>query len=144
MNGVATARSIAKMYSMLALGGELDGVRLISEDVIRRASEVQTRRFDRAVFYPLHWKLGYHRTDAFLMDIPAAFGHFGLGGSGGWANPEHGLSFAFIHNAFPLTITGQTRTVMMTAAVYESLGVYKGLCHTLRHGPLIDFSQKSV
>jgi CubicO group peptidase (beta-lactamase class C family) len=142
LNGVATARSIAKMYAPLALGGELDGVRLVSQEVIEKASEVQTRRADKVAIYPLHWKLGYHRTDAFLMDVPEAFGHFGLGGSGGWANPEHKLSFAFIHNAFPFTITGQTRTVMMTAAVYESLGVYKGLCHTLRHGPVVDLVPK--
>jgi CubicO group peptidase (beta-lactamase class C family) len=142
MNGVATARSLAKMYAPLAMGGELDGVRLVSEEVIRKASEVQTKRADRVTLYPLHWKLGYHRTDAFLMDVPAAFGHFGLGGAGGWANPEHRLSFAFLHSGFPATIIGQTRTVMMTAAVYESLGIYKGVCHTLRHGPIVDLVPK--
>lgn len=142
LNGVATARSLAKMYAPLSMGGELDGVRLVSEEVIRKASEVQTKRADRVVFYPLHWKLGYHRTDAFLLDVPEAFGHFGLGGAGGWANPEHKLSFAFLHSGFPLTIIGQTRTVMMTAAVYESLGVYKGLWHTLRHGPIVDVVPK--
>ncbi|MBT8452495.1 MAG: beta-lactamase family protein [Deltaproteobacteria bacterium] len=142
LNGVATARSLAKMYAPLSMGGELDGVRLVSEEVIRKASEVQTKRADRVVLYPLHWKLGYHRTDAFLLDVPEAFGHFGLGGAGGWANPEHKLSFAFLHSGFPLTVIGQTRTVMMTAAVYESLGVYKGLWHTLRHGPVVDLVPK--
>jgi len=142
LNGVATARSLAKMYAPLSMGGELDGVRLVSEDVIRKASEVQTKRADRVALYPLHWKLGYHRTDAFLLDVPEAFGHFGLGGAGGWANPEHKLSFAFLHSGFPVTIIGQTRTVMMTAAVYESLGIYKGLWHTLRHGPIVDLVSK--
>jgi CubicO group peptidase (beta-lactamase class C family) len=142
LNGVATARSLAKMYAPLSMGGELDGVRLVSEEVIEKASEVQTKRADRVIIYPLHWKLGYHRTDAFLLDVPEAFGHFGLGGAGGWANPEHKLSFAFLHSGFPLTIVGQTRTVMMTAAVYESLGIYKGLWHTLRHGPIVDLVPK--
>jgi hypothetical protein len=31
---------------------------------------------------------------------------------------------------------------MMTAAVYESLGIYKGACHTLRHGPIVDLVPK--
>jgi hypothetical protein len=31
---------------------------------------------------------------------------------------------------------------MMTAAVYESLGIYKGLWHTLRHGPIVDLVPK--
>jgi len=142
MNGVATARSLAKMYAALAMGGEIDGVRLVSEEVIRKASEVQTRRADKVAIYPLHWKLGYHRTDASILAVPEAFGHFGLGGAGGWANPELKLSFAFLHSGFPVTIVGQTRTVMMTAAVYESLGIYKGVCHTLRHGPVVDLIPK--
>jgi CubicO group peptidase (beta-lactamase class C family) len=144
MNGVATARSLAKMYAVLSMGGELDGVRLVSPEIIEQAAEVQTKRADRVAIYPLHWKLGYHRTDAFLMDVPEAFGHFGLGGAGGWANPEHKLSFAFLHSSFPMSIIGQTRTVMMTAAVYESLGIYKGVCHTLRHGPVVDLVPKKA
>jgi CubicO group peptidase (beta-lactamase class C family) len=143
LNGVATARSLAKMYAVLSMGGELDGVRLVSEEVIRKASEVQTKRADKVTLYPLHWKLGYHRDDAFLLDVPEAFGHFGLGGAGGWANPELKLSLGFLHSGFPITIAGQTRTAMMTAAVYESLGIYKGVCHTLRHGPVVDLVPKS-
>ncbi len=138
INGVATARSLAKMYAVLAMGGELDGMRFVSADVVRQASEVQTRRADKVVIYPLHWKLGYHRTDASIMAVPEAFGHLGLGGAGGWANPELRLSFAYLHSGFPFTIVGQTRTTMMTAAVYESLGIYRGVCHTLRHGPVVD------
>lgn len=142
MNGVATARSLAKMYAALSLGGELDGVRLVSGEVIRKATEVQTKRADKVTLYPLHWKLGYHRADAFLMDVPEAFGHFGLGGAGGWANPELKLSLGYVHSGFPVSISGQTRVVMMTAAVYESLGIYKGACHTLRHGPIVDLVPK--
>jgi CubicO group peptidase (beta-lactamase class C family) len=143
MNGVATARSLAKMYAVLSMGGELDGVRLVSPEIVEKAAEVQTKRADKVTVYPLHWKLGYHRTDAFLMDVPESFGHFGLGGAGGWANPEQRLAFAFLHSGFPVSIIGQTRTVMMTAAVYESLGMYKGWCHTLWHGPIVDLVPKS-
>lgn len=138
MNGVCTARSLAKMYSALSLGGELDGVRLVRKDIVEKSAEVQSKRADRVVIYPLHWRLGYHRADALLMDVPRAFGHFGLGGAGGWANPELGLSAALTHNGFPLSVRGQVRTATMTAAVYESLGLYRGVCHTLRHGPVIE------
>jgi CubicO group peptidase (beta-lactamase class C family) len=138
MNGVCTARSLAQMYAALSLGGELGGVRLVDPDIVRRASRVQMKRPDRVVLYPLHWRLGYHRADALLMDVPSAFGHFGMGGAGGWANPELKLAAAHVHNGFPLSLTGQLRTVMITAAVYESLGLYRGIRHTLRHGPLIE------
>jgi hypothetical protein len=61
-----------------------------------------------------------------------------MGGAGAWANPELKLSAALTHNGFPLSPTGQLRTVMITAAVYESLGLYRGVRHTLRHGPVIE------
>ena len=138
MNGVCTARSLGKMYAALSLGGELDGVRLVSDEVLRRATEVQMKRPDRVVLYPLHWRLGYHRADAMLMNVPSAFGHFGMGGAGGWANPELKLAAAHVHNGFPLSPVGQMRTVMITAAIYESLGLYRGIRHTLRHGPLLE------
>jgi CubicO group peptidase (beta-lactamase class C family) len=138
MNGVCTARSLAKMYAALSLRGELDGVRLVREDIVEQSAKVQMKRPDRVVLYPLHWRLGYHRADALLMDVPRAFGHFGLGGAGGWANPDLKLSAAHVHNGFPFSLSGQLRTVMITAAVYESLGLYRGICHTLRHGPIIE------
>jgi CubicO group peptidase (beta-lactamase class C family) len=138
MNGVCTARSLAKMYAALSLGGELEGTRLVSEEIVERASQVQMKRRDKVVLYPLHWRLGYHRADALLMDVPRAFGHFGMGGAGGWANPELKLSAALVHSGFPLSLAGQLRTVTLTAAVYESLGLYHGSCHTLRHGPVIE------
>lgn len=138
MSGVCTARSLAKVYAALSMGGEIDGVRLVRRDIVEQASEVQMKRPDRVVLYPLHWRLGYHRADALIMDVPAAFGHFGMGGAGGWANPELRLSAALTHNGFPLSVTGQARTVMITAAVYESLGLYRGISDTLRRGQLIE------
>lgn len=138
MNGVCTARSLGKMYAALSLGGELDGVRLVRPEIIEEAAKVQMKRPDRVVLYPLHWRLGYHRADALLMDVPRAFGHFGMGGAGGWANPDLGLAAAHVHNGFPFSVMGQLRTVMITAAVYESMGLYRGVRHTLRHGPLIE------
>ena len=138
MNGVFTARSLAKMYSALSLGGELDGTRLVSSDIVEKAAQVQMKRPDKVVLYPLHWRLGYHRADALLMDVPRAFGHYGTGGSGAWANPDLKLSAALVHNGFPLSVTGQARTAFLTPAVYQSLGLYRGIAHTLRRGPIIE------
>ncbi|MEM9729716.1 MAG: serine hydrolase domain-containing protein [Myxococcota bacterium] len=138
MNGVVTARSLAKMYAALSLGGELDGVRLVDADTVARSAEVQMKAPDRVVGYPLHWRLGYHRADALIMNVPSAFGHFGVGGAGGWANPNLQLSAALSHNGFPFSPTGQVRTTWLTAAVYESLGLYRGVRHTLRSGQMLE------
>ena len=35
-NGTATARALARLYAMMALEGELDGIRIISPETVRR------------------------------------------------------------------------------------------------------------
>ncbi len=123
-NGLFDARSLAKMYAMLANMGQFDGHRFIRPEIINKAREIQTRRLDRITIYPLHWRLGYHRADAILKNYPNAFGHYGFGGGGGWANPEQDLAFAVINNSSPLTLLGHIRCIALTAAVYEGARLF--------------------
>src|SRR6185369_7236697 len=85
-NGLFTARSLAKLYAALANGGALNGTRLFSAATLARATEVQTRRIDLVVPFPMHWRLGYHRVSTTRGTPPRAFGHYGFGGSGAWAD----------------------------------------------------------
>lgn len=97
-NGQFTARSLARMYAMLAAGGELDGVRLLSEQRVRELAEVRTRRRDRVLFVPMHWRMGYHRVFAPGVRVPDGFGHFGYGGSGAFCDPSRELAVAVTLN----------------------------------------------
>jgi CubicO group peptidase (beta-lactamase class C family) len=97
-NGLFTARSLARVYAMLAAGGTLDGVRLLSAETVSRASEIQTFRPDRVLMLPMHWRLGYHSAFSTRGRIPGAFGHFGYGGSGAFADPKRELAVAMINN----------------------------------------------
>ena len=63
-NGMFTARALARLYACLAAGGELDGVRLLSEGAVRRASQEQNRGIGRVVPVSMRWRLGYHRVFA--------------------------------------------------------------------------------
>jgi CubicO group peptidase (beta-lactamase class C family) len=46
-----------------------------------------------------NWRLGYHPAWLRVKEQPRrSIGHYGLGGSGAWADPETGLSFAFVSN----------------------------------------------
>ena len=87
-NGHFDAVSLGGMYAMLAGGGQLGGVRILSEDTVRKASEVQNNRRDRIIVMTMQWRLGYHRTPILSRQLPRAYGHFGFGGSGAGPIPS--------------------------------------------------------
>lgn len=110
-NGMFTARSLARMYALLAADGELEGVRLLSRETVWRASEVQNRGTGRVIPVPMHWRLGYHRVPTVGVRVPNGFGHFGFGGSGAWADPDRELSVALTLNSGVGTPFGDLRMV---------------------------------
>jgi CubicO group peptidase (beta-lactamase class C family) len=124
-NGVFTARSLATMYAALADGGSVDGVRLLSPETLREAGRVQVRTRDYVLGLPMRWRLGYHQ--AFTLGRPAikAFGHYGYGGSGAWADPETGLSLAFVTNRLGSVTTpiGDVRLPRLSAS---ALAIVRG------------------
>ncbi|MEW6777918.1 MAG: serine hydrolase domain-containing protein [Bdellovibrionota bacterium] len=109
-NGLFTARSLARLYGMLAGKGELEGTRLVSEKTVWALNEIQTTDFDRVVPIPMHWRLGYHRAWTTRGSPRKAFGHYGFGGSGAWCDPERNLSCALVLNSGVGTPFGDIRT----------------------------------
>jgi CubicO group peptidase (beta-lactamase class C family) len=114
-NGLFTARSLARMYALLANGGELDGVRLMSPETVAQASTLQRPTGKNSVIpFDMRWRLGYHGVFT-TRGIPRqAFGHFGFGGSGAWADPTRNLAVAFIVNSGLGTPFGDTRTARIS------------------------------
>jgi CubicO group peptidase (beta-lactamase class C family) len=121
-NGLFTARSLARMYAALAEGGELDGVRLLSRRTLAHATKIQDRAAGRAVIpFDMGWRLGYHGV-ATTRGIPkSAFGHFGLGGSGAWADPRRRLAVALIVNSGIGTPFGDLRILRVGGAALKSV-----------------------
>jgi CubicO group peptidase (beta-lactamase class C family) len=115
-NGMFTARSLARVYAMLAGDGELDGVRLLRRETVWHASEVQNRGVGRVIPLPMHWRLGYHRVPTFGVRVPNGFGHFGFGGSGAWADPDRELAVALTLNSGIGTPFGDLRMVRIGTA----------------------------
>lgn len=109
VNGVFTARALAKIYAMLAAGGEFDGHRYITAPVFRELSKIQSRRRDRVMPIPMHWRLGYHRVITMGKRVPNAFGHMGYNGSGAWCDPTRQLSFAFVTSFSMESMAGDPR-----------------------------------
>jgi CubicO group peptidase (beta-lactamase class C family) len=115
-NGFFTARSLARMYAMLAAGGELDGVRILSPETVAEAATVQSHGVDLVLVLPMDWRLGYHRVFTSRGTVGPAFGHFGFGGSGGWADPSRDLAVAYVCNRGSGTPIGDRRIAELGAA----------------------------
>jgi len=115
-NGMFTARSLARLYACLAQGGELDGVRLLSAEGVRRVGEEQNRGIGRVIPISMRWRLGYHRVFAVGARVPSGFGHFGFGGSGAWADPKSQLAVALTVNSGVGTPFGDTRIARIGGA----------------------------
>jgi CubicO group peptidase (beta-lactamase class C family) len=93
-NGVATARALARMYGAIANRGEIDGTQYLSRELVAGLTGRRSLRPDSNLGVPLSFHLGYHSVP---FGMPG-FGHVGLGGSLGWADPATGVAFAFVHN----------------------------------------------
>jgi CubicO group peptidase (beta-lactamase class C family) len=115
-NGLFTARSLARLYATLAAGGTLDGVRLLSPATVARATEIQSQGFDQITVFRMRWRLGYHRVGSFRGVPPRAFGHFGWGGSGAWADPDSQVSLGFVVNTGSGTPIGDLRILRLNTA----------------------------
>ena len=53
-------------------------------------------RPDHNLFLPLAWHMGFHAVP--IPGVLAGFGHAGMGGSIGWADPASGIALGFVHN----------------------------------------------
>lgn len=120
-NGMFTARSLARLYAMLAGDGELDGVRLMSPGRVFLISHVHSRKIDKVVPIPMHWRLGYHRVFSWGMKAPEAFGHFGFMGSGAWCDPSRHLAVGFtVNSSGGTTPFGDSRIARINAAAMKA------------------------
>ena len=105
--GYATARGMAALYPMMANFGKLNGKRIFS----RRLVEFVTRNhtgdmLDHGMGLPMHRGLGVHTRGVSekirglgAIGSPRTFGHGGVGTSYCWADPDSGVSFAYISNS---------------------------------------------
>ena len=105
--GYASARAMAAFYQMLAAGGTLNGKRLLSPRMVQYVTRSVTgERVDGYMGMPMHRALGPHvrgTTESIrglgTIASPRTFGHGGVGSSYCWADPDSGVSFAYLTNS---------------------------------------------
>jgi CubicO group peptidase (beta-lactamase class C family) len=106
-NVVTTANELSRFYELFRCGGELDGVRVIRAETIRRALTEQSRlELDLTLGFPTRFAYGVMLGSSWLSlfgrDTQHAFGHLGFTNMLGWADPERALACAVMTNGKPL------------------------------------------
>ncbi|MEW6443017.1 MAG: serine hydrolase domain-containing protein [bacterium] len=99
-NGHATARAVARIYGALACGGRLEGRLLLAPETIAEARTEISAGTDFVLGRYSRFGLGFQLTqpERPLGPGPHGFGHFGAGGSLGFADPDARLAFAYVMN----------------------------------------------
>ena len=92
-NGHGNARSLARLQSAVACGGEALGVRLLSPQTIDRIFEVQSNGIDLVIGAPSKWGVGYGLAPEGRV---CAFG--GTGGSLVVVDVDRRITFAYVMN----------------------------------------------
>jgi CubicO group peptidase (beta-lactamase class C family) len=106
-NVVTTARELSRFYEIFRRGGELDGVRIMQPQTVRRAITEQSRlEIDLSLGFPTRFSYGLMLGSAFLSlfgrDTQHAFGHLGFTNMLAWADPERALACAVMSNGKPI------------------------------------------
>ena len=102
-NGHGTARAIAHFYAVQAMGGEMDGLRLLSPELLTEATSIQSEGYCPILKRNVKFGLGFQITqpDRPFGSSEHSFGHYGNGGSLGYADPDAGVGFAYVMNYIP-------------------------------------------
>ena len=121
-NTHASARGVARVYAALAAGGTLDGISIVDPVALAEATTEQVHGPDVVLDRTSRFGLGFQLTqvDRPLGPNRGGFGHFGAGGSLGFADPDSGVAFGYVMNQLGLRWQNP-RNQALIDAVYESL-----------------------
>jgi CubicO group peptidase (beta-lactamase class C family) len=106
------------MYAAIANGGSIDDVQLLSAELTQGLVGNPKPWPDLNMGVPMPFHLGYHESP--IPGLLKGFGHIGLGGTLGWADPATGSAFAFVHDR------------LLTPMILD-MGSFAGIARPLRN-----------
>jgi CubicO group peptidase (beta-lactamase class C family) len=123
-SGIGSASSLAKFYGMLANDGVFAGHRYFSSETIALMTTTLTSGIDRILQIPTAFAAGFMKDSP---DAPrrifgpslSAFGHPGAGGSNAFADPETGISFAYVMNQMEQSLLPNEKSLRLVDAIYR-------------------------
>jgi CubicO group peptidase (beta-lactamase class C family) len=124
--GIGSASALAKFYSMLANGGELNGHTFFSQEAIARMTTTLSDGIDGVFQIPTAFSAGFMKDsqDATrrMFGRPAtSFGHPGAGGSHAFADPENKIAFAYVMNQMEQSVLPNEKSLRLVDAIYDLL-----------------------
>jgi CubicO group peptidase (beta-lactamase class C family) len=125
--GIGSASSLAKFYAMLASGGELEGRRYFKAETITEMTKTLASGIDRILQVPTAFSAGFMKDPTesprpIFGPSRSAFGHPGAGGSHAFADPEHGIAFAYVMNQMEQSLLPNEKSLRLIDAMYSRDG----------------------
>jgi CubicO group peptidase (beta-lactamase class C family) len=120
-NGHGTARAVAAIYAAFLVGGAA-GTPWAGPGLRAEALAIHSDGEDRVLGRPSRFGLGFQLSQPArpIGPGPGAFGHYGYGGSLGFADPDAALAFGYLMNR-PGERWQTTRAKRLIDAVYACL-----------------------
>jgi CubicO group peptidase (beta-lactamase class C family) len=123
-NGHGNARSVARLQSIVACEGEVDGIRLLSPETCKLIFEEQTNGIDLVLGVPLRFGIGYGlkhpESYPYLPDGRVCFWG-GWGGSVIIVDLDHRMTIAYMMNRMEGGLLGDPRGEGLVVAAYAAV-----------------------
>lgn len=131
--GIGSARSLAKFYAMLATGGGIEDRQFFSGKTIGWMTTTLTDGIDRVFQIPTAFSAGFMKDSEksarrIFGKSANAFGHPGAGGSHAFADPENGISFAYVMNQMEQSVLPNGKSLRLVDAIYKVGAVHGKPC----------------
>jgi CubicO group peptidase (beta-lactamase class C family) len=123
-SGIGSASSLGKFYAMLANGGEIEGRRFFAPETIGHMTTTLASGIDRILQIPTAFSAGFMKDSPesarrILGPSTSAFGHPGAGGSNAFADPENGISFAYVMNQMEQSLLPNGKSLRLMDQIYR-------------------------
>jgi len=121
--GHATAEGLARLMAALATDGHIGATRVLAPGMAAEAARERIAGQDLVLPYAMSWGAGFIRNEGLGVYGPAgeAFGHSGWGGSCAFADPERGVSGAYVMNRQSAELIADRRPRRLIEAAYAAL-----------------------
>ncbi len=120
-NGHGNARSVARIQAIVANGGTVDGVELLSADTIQLIFEEQANGVDQVLGLPVRFGMGYALHSIAVPHLPEGnYAYWGgWGGSSIIVDIDRKISFAYMMNRMDSGLLGDTRSEDLATEVFK-------------------------